>query len=136
MIKVHLSFVVILFLLFPSLLFIFTNDGTGLDDATENIIFNGNASFTGASSLYVRSGTGIQSDPYIVSDHNMTSYNIQFISTTSFVIVRNITFSASSSWAITLTSTRNVILDNITCIGRSTFLYSSSCRNIILTDSI
>ncbi|MFW3146965.1 MAG: hypothetical protein ACMUIE_09160 [Thermoplasmatota archaeon] len=105
----------------------------GQDSPSGSIIIDGEASLT--TSPYVRSGLGTQGDPYIISDYDMTAYDIQIKNTTSYVIVRNVTFSQAGSWAIYLYNSRNVILDNISCSSRSSFLYSYNCRNILVADS-
>ncbi|MFO8050595.1 MAG: right-handed parallel beta-helix repeat-containing protein [Thermoplasmatota archaeon] len=130
-----ITLAIVLVLLLPSVAIMIGISTQGLDDASGNIVFEGNGSFTGSSSVFVRGGSGTDSDPYIVSDQNMSVYNIQIKNTTDHVIVRNMTFSSSSSWAIYLYNARNVVIDNITCEGRSSFIYSYGCQDLILTDS-
>ncbi|MGA1820920.1 MAG: right-handed parallel beta-helix repeat-containing protein [Thermoplasmatota archaeon] len=94
-----------------------------VDDMSSDIVVNGNAGFPSV----VRSGTGTQQDPYIISDYNVSSANIQIKNTTSHLIIRNITFNSGSwtdRWGLYLYNADNVIIENVTSDGKLHFLYS------------
>ncbi len=105
---------------------------SGLDDATDNVIFNGSDSFD--SSSYVRSGDGTQGDPFIISDIAMGPYSLSILNSVEYVVIKNITFNSGSGWAISLTSTNNVLIYNVTTNGKGQLIYASSCQNIIVLD--
>jgi parallel beta helix pectate lyase-like protein len=105
---------------------------SGLDDATDNVIFNGSDSFD--SSSYVRSGDGTQGDPFIISDIAMGPYTLSILNSVEYVVIKNITFNSGSGWAIALTSTNNVLIYNVTTNGKGQLIYASSCQNIIILD--
>lgn len=104
----------------------------GLEEVHENLIFEGGGSF---SSTYVRSGTGSQSNPYIVSDLDMGPYNIQVKNTTVHLILRNITFSSSTSWALFLYNADNIVIENVTTVDRSRVIYGNLLNDLIITES-
>ncbi|MGA1865836.1 MAG: right-handed parallel beta-helix repeat-containing protein [Thermoplasmatota archaeon] len=104
----------------------------GLDDVDENIVFEGNNSFT---SPYVKSGTGSSSRPYIVSDLDLGPHNIQIKNTSKHLILRNITFSSSDSWALFLYNADNVVIENVTTIDRSRVVYGYVLNDIMIVNS-
>ena len=104
----------------------------GLDDASGNFVFNGNGSFSG--SPYVRSGQGTQAEPYVISDYAMGTYGIQISNSAVYVVLRNLTFSQTSTWAISLTTSSNIIISNVTTVMRNLVIYASSCQDILITN--
>ena len=83
-----------------------------------------------SSSSFVRSGSGTQLSPYVISDWNMSDHYIRIENTQSNLIIRNITFSSDSSWALYLNNADNIVIKNVTSTGRGRFLYSGSCDDI------
>jgi hypothetical protein len=104
----------------------------GLDEVSGNLIFNGGSSF--ASSSYVRSGDGSEANPYVISDYAMGSYSIQISNSNEHVVLRNITFTQSSSWAIYLSFTSNVEIINISTDKRNQVVYASSCQDLMILE--
>ncbi|MCU0798287.1 MAG: right-handed parallel beta-helix repeat-containing protein [Candidatus Thermoplasmatota archaeon] len=104
---------------------------SGLDTVTGNININGDTAL--ASSPYVRSGSGTSNSPYILSDYDMGQYQLRIDNTVSVVVIRNITFGPSASMALYFSGSRNLLIENISCTGRGSFLYSSGCRDIALS---
>ena len=102
----------------------------GLDQATSDLYITANSQFS--TSSFVRSGSGTQQSPYMISDWNMSTYSIRLESTTSYVVIRNITFTATTSWAFYFVSASNIYIENVSCTGRGKFLYSSACSVITL----
>ncbi|MBN1539476.1 MAG: right-handed parallel beta-helix repeat-containing protein [Candidatus Thermoplasmatota archaeon] len=100
----------------------------GLDEVNHDIVFEGNDSFT---STYVRSGTGSSADPYIVSDLDMGTYNIQIKNTSKHLVLRNVTFSNSDSWALFLYNADNIMIENVTTINRSRVVYGYILNDVM-----
>jgi hypothetical protein len=93
-----------------------------------NIIIEGNGGF---SNPYV-TGVGTSSNPYLMQDLDMNAYNIQIKNTTSYVLIRNVTFTQSTRHALYLYNADNLILDNISCTDRSKFVHFSSGSNLVI----
>lgn len=105
-----------------------TMNVASLDDATSNLHVTTNSALS--SSSFVRSGNGSAASPLIISDWNMSGHYIRIENTDLHVIIKNITFGASGSWAFYLVNANNLIIENVTSTDRGLFLYSSGCDNI------
>lgn len=102
----------------------------GLDAVSNDLIFNGSSSFSGSS--YVRSGDGSAADPYIISDYAMGTYGIGISNSNVHVILRNITFGQSTSWAIQLSSSSNIKIYNISVDSRSRVISANQCQKVVI----
>jgi len=118
---------VLLLILVLSYLPLFPGSSAG-ETATGNLYVTNNSAL--ASSPFVRSGSGTTGSPYIISDWDMGSYYIRLDDTTSNVVIRDITFTSSSSWGLYLDNSDNIVIKNVSSSGRGKFLYSNNCQNI------
>ncbi len=100
-----------------------------LDEAGSNIYITSDSTLS--TSPFVRSGSGTQLSPYIISDWDMDDKYIRIENTASYLVIRNITFSAQTSWAFYLANADNIVVRNVTSTGRGRFLYTSACSNIL-----
>ncbi len=100
-----------------------------LDEAGSDIYITSDSALS--TSPFVRSGSGTQLSPYIISDWDMDDNYIRIENTASYLVIRNITFSAHTSWAFYLVSADNIVVRNVTSTGRGGFLYTSACSNIL-----
>lgn len=111
---------------------IYPPDGTVVKASTslEDEIIDGEQELM--NSDLVCTGNGTENDPYLIEDVEMGSHDLVLRNISSYLVLSNISFSASQDTAITLYNVSSIRIVDCSSFERNSFLKSEECTTVVI----